>query len=171
MRYLLIIIILFTSCRVRKSNTELSKSETKVKTEQSSQVVSKSVINETDKSVEKDSVSDKSETFETDSSIVTADKLVFENGKLKEATGNAKYQKKVNTRRKKDIQSTGLKQADKVINTTSVKDSVGEFSSDSTNKTKDKVKEVEVKSTSWVLIGVIAVLVLGVLAWFKFIKK
>ncbi len=168
---LFFILIFCASCRVRKVNTEISKSETKVKTEQSSKVTEATTEYVVDKSVTKKEVTEKIETFETDSSTVTADKITFENGKIKEAIGNVKIKNKVNTRRKKDIQSTGLKQADKVTNTTFDKDSVGDFSSDSTNKTKDKVKEVEVKSTSWVLIGVLVVLVLGVMAWFKFVKK
>ncbi len=174
MRYLLIILILFTSCRVRKVSTDISKSETKVKTEQSSQVVSKTEITETDKSIQKDSVSDKSETFETDSSTVTADKITFENGKIKEATGNVKVNNKVNARKSNNIQSTGFKQADKVSNTTFNKDSSGNFKSDSTNKTKDKVKEVEVKSVSWVtlplVIGVVGLILAFIAIWLK-VKK
>lgn len=167
---LFFLLIFCASCRVRKVSTDISKSETKVKTEQSSQVVSKTEITETDKSVTKDSVSDKSETYETDSSTLTADNIEFENGVPKKATGNAKYQKNGNTRKSNDIQSTGFKQADKVLNTIAVKDSSGKFKYDSTNKTKDKVKEVEVKSTSWVMIGMVVALILGILAWFKLSK-
>ncbi len=172
MRYFfLILVICLFSCRTRYVNTDISKSSTQVKTEQSSKVTEQTTVFETDKSVQKDSISDKSETYETDSSTVTADKITFENGKIKEATGNVKVKNKVNTRKSNNIQSTGSKQADKVTKTTFDKDSVGSNKSEQKTKTKVKTKDVEVKST----IGLYWLLLIPVIAacgyiWYR-VKK
>lgn len=171
MKYFLILAILFCSCKVRKVDTQISKSYEKSSVSEETKLKEKSETISTDKSISK--VESKNQTLymEDDSIQIVADKIVFDDkGKVKEALGNAKFSKRTNTRKSNNIQSTGTLQADKVTNTNLVRDSVGNKNNKSETKNKDKVKKTEVKSVSWVWLLPILGILIGGYIWLRFKK-